>query len=127
MKQHILKSLVLGLFLFAGPSIFAQKTLSIDSVFTVQVKIACCGNYSWPQSKTINVPSNKIWKIEKTTHAFVNGSGSVTCYLNNCQVNINDLINSSTPFWLGSSDQISFYVNNADSNINLSIIQFKLQ
>jgi hypothetical protein len=131
MKQHILKGLVLGLFLFAGPSVFAQKTLSIDSVFTVQVRLSNVGTNSWPSSKTYTVPSGKCWKIEQSNAynpSCTNGNSNYYIDINGVNISPGDFLTSCEPWWLGSSDQITFSAGgNSCLTYNLSIIQFKLQ
>jgi hypothetical protein len=118
--MKMIKNIVLlvCVFYFARP-LHAQKSLNVDSVFTINMEIVT--NNTIP---TFTVPANKIWKIETIGTSSVN-SGSARVELNSRRTN---MWNTSTfPIWLGSGDILQFiHTGGGTCWAYLSIIQFTL-
>jgi hypothetical protein len=107
------------IFCFAHPPLHAQKSLNIDSVFTISMQID--NIYTIP---TFIVPANKIWKIENIGTSSIN-SGNARVELNSRRTN---MWNTSTfPIWLGSGNSLQFiHTGGGTCWAYLSIIQFTL-
>lgn len=96
-------------------TVFGQKNLAVDSVFTSSFTLDF-------NTVTLNVPQNRIWKVERLGTTCINyGTGRIE--LNNIRT---DLWNGVTsPLWLGSNDSLKFYDTGGGTCwIYLSIIQF---
>jgi hypothetical protein len=106
------------IFYFAHP-LHAQKSLNIDSVFTISMQIDNINTIP-----IFIVPANKIWKIENIGTSSIN-SGNARVELNSKRTN---MWNTSTfPIWLGSGNSLQFiHTGGGTCWAYLSIIQFTL-
>jgi hypothetical protein len=80
-------------------TVFGQKNLAVDRIFTTSFSFDV-------NTVTLNVPQNRIWKVERLGTTCLN-SGKGRIELNN---NRTDLWKGvTTPLWLGSNDSLKFY------------------
>lgn len=103
-----------AIFLIFNP-LSAQKSLNIDSVFTISMNLFL--------TPPITVPVNKIWKIETMGQSCINtGSGRIE--LNGMRTDFWGT--SRFPIWLGSGDNLQFISAGSNCWAYISIIQFTL-
>jgi hypothetical protein len=118
MKNNFFKMTIATAFMLSYNTLSSQKTLSIDSVFTIKEHIT----YGSP--KTFAVPSDKVWKIEFSS--FINNSAVGYTRINGIYV---DMTNQKQPIWLNSKDSLTInQISNYNGSVDFffSILQFKL-
>jgi hypothetical protein len=116
MNKKFILSLVFWSFFY---TLSAQKSLNIDSVFTISMEIQ-----TLIPTRTFTVPVNKIWKIETLGNTCVNqGAGRIE--LNSRRTDLWGT--SKSPIWLGSGDVLGFiHTGGGQCWAYLSVIQFTL-
>lgn len=115
MLNTILKITFLTFFILLFNQSYAQKTLSIDSVFTISA-------YKPNSGISYTVPSGKTIKIESYSGGCTQSYWYNTVYVNGVPIGLDKL-----PIWLGPGDQLSVGTVSGQCWFFLSLIRFKLQ